>query len=63
MSESGEVLGYTDGTHEDLVEMASRYLPADKVAGYIEFAEADHGEQTRVTVTPQHWISSDLGAV
>ncbi len=43
--------------------MASRCLPADKVAGYVEFALSDHGGQTRVTMAPQHWTSSDLGSV
>ncbi|MGW4206316.1 pyridoxamine 5'-phosphate oxidase family protein [Streptomyces sp. NPDC004726] len=57
----GPVVDTAPGTHELLVEMASRYLPAEKVAGYIAFAEKEHGEQVVITMRPQRWISSDLG--
>ena len=60
---SGQVEGYSDGTREQLTEMAARYLPEDKVAGYVEFASADHGDQTKVVLSPEQWISSDLGSV
>ncbi len=60
---SGPVTDYVDGTKDDLVEMATRYLPAEKVAGYVEFATSDHGAQTKVVVRPQQWVASDLGSV
>lgn len=60
---SGSVTEQRPGTHDDLVEMASRYLPAEKVDGYVAVASAEHGSQTRLTITPEQWISSDLGGI
>lgn len=60
---SGTIASYADGTREQLTEMAARYLPADKIAGYVEFASADHGHQTAVTLEPEQWVSADLGNV
>lgn len=60
---SGPVAAVRAGSHDDLVEIASRYLPAEAVPGYIEMAEASHGAQSRVEITPQQWLSSDLGSV
>ncbi|MEE4023288.1 pyridoxamine 5'-phosphate oxidase family protein [Gordonia sp. PKS22-38] len=60
---SGEVVDYTEGTREHLTEMAARYLPADKVTGYVDFAMDDHGDQTKVVLRPQHWVSTDLGSI
>ncbi|NEE34101.1 pyridoxamine 5'-phosphate oxidase family protein, partial [Streptomyces sp. SID7982] len=37
--------------------------PAEKVAGYVEFAWENHGEQVVITLRPEHWVSSDLGQV
>lgn len=63
VSVSGPVAGVRPGSRDDLVEMASRYLPAEVVPGYIEVAEGSHGTQSRVEITPQQWLSSDLGSV
>jgi hypothetical protein len=60
---SGDIIDYSDGTRDQLTEMAARYLPADKVDGYVEFATVDHGDQTKVVFAPGQWISSDLGTV
>ncbi|MGC4932796.1 pyridoxamine 5'-phosphate oxidase family protein [Gordonia sp. DT30] len=60
---SGPVVATAPGTGDELAEMAARYLPADKVAGYVEFASGDHGAQSRVTVRPEQWLSADLGSV
>jgi hypothetical protein len=48
---------------EALQEMASRYLRAEKVAAYVEFASANHGAQVVIRMRPEHWFSSDLGAL
>ena len=45
-----------------LREMAARYLPAEKVDPYLEFAQS-HGEQVAVFMRPDHWLSADLGAI
>ncbi|MEC3954143.1 pyridoxamine 5'-phosphate oxidase family protein [Nocardia sp. CDC153] len=43
-------------------EMAERYLPADKVDGYLKFAES-LGEQVVVFMRPEQWLSADMGTV
>ncbi|MGE2737030.1 pyridoxamine 5'-phosphate oxidase family protein [Mycolicibacterium vaccae] len=59
----GPVLRIEPGTDDQLVEMTKRYLPPDKVEGYLEFARREHGESIAVFVDPAHWLSSDLGSV
>lgn len=54
-----QVLPMTDELHR---EMVSRYLPAEKVDGYLEFA-ATLGDQVAVFMRPEHWLSADLGKV
>ena len=51
------------GTDEQLVEMTKRYLPPEKVEAYLEFARSEHGESVTIFMTPQHWLSADLGAL
>ncbi|MFW0792769.1 pyridoxamine 5'-phosphate oxidase family protein [Gordonia sp. CPCC 205515] len=60
---SGDVVDYSDGTRADLTEMSARYLPADKVAGYVEMATREHGHQTKVVLDPKQWVSLDLGSL
>ncbi|MGE0219976.1 pyridoxamine 5'-phosphate oxidase family protein [Mycolicibacterium sp.] len=59
----GPVLRIEPGTDDQLVEMTKRYLPPEKVDGYLEFARREHGESVSVFVEPQHWLSADLGAL
>ena len=40
-----------------LREIATRYLPPEKVPAYIEFARADFGEQVAICLRPQRWLS------
>jgi hypothetical protein len=49
-------------THELLLEMTRRYLPADKVQSYIEFAKSELSDEVAVYLQPQRWLSADLGA-
>ncbi|MEG3627339.1 pyridoxamine 5'-phosphate oxidase family protein [Streptomyces poriticola] len=63
VSVEGPVVGTTPGTEAHLRELATRYLPAEKVDGYIEFAKANHGEETVVRMRPKRWVSSDLGSI
>ena len=51
------------GTDDQLVEMTKRYLAPEKADPYLEFARREHGESVAVFLKPQHWISSDLGAL
>ncbi|BBY75428.1 pyridoxamine 5'-phosphate oxidase [Mycolicibacterium parafortuitum] len=59
----GPVLRIEPGTDDQLVEMTKRYLPPEKVDGYLEFARREHGESVSVFVEPKHWLSSDLGSL
>ncbi|MER7176428.1 pyridoxamine 5'-phosphate oxidase family protein [Streptomyces mesophilus] len=62
VSVEGPAISIVPSTHEHLVEISARYLPAEKVEGYVEFAEKNHGEAVIITLRPEHWVSSDLGA-
>ncbi|WP_405679306.1 pyridoxamine 5'-phosphate oxidase family protein [Streptomyces sp. NBC_01511] len=61
VSVEGPVTERISATRDQLVELASRYLPADKVDGYVTMATGDHGEQVVIRMRPQRWVSSDLG--
>ncbi|GAA3967189.1 pyridoxamine 5'-phosphate oxidase family protein [Streptomyces marokkonensis] len=63
VSVEGPVVETATATEEHLREMATRYLPAEKVEGYVAFASADHGDQVVVRMRPERWVSSDLGSV
>ncbi|MFC7883158.1 pyridoxamine 5'-phosphate oxidase family protein [Streptomyces sp. NPDC057376] len=63
VSVEGPVVGTVTATDEDLREVSARYLPADKVDGYVAFASANHGDQVVVRMRPERWVSSDLGSV
>lgn len=62
VSVEGPVAERTPGTRDHLVELATRYLPAEKVDGYVAMAAHDHGEQVVFRMRPERWVSSDLGA-
>src|SRR5215475_3892071 len=61
VSVEGPVTRTVPGTDELLREIAARYLPPEKVPAYIEFADADFGEQVAIYLRPQRWLSADLG--
>ncbi|WP_031082170.1 pyridoxamine 5'-phosphate oxidase family protein [Streptomyces sp. NRRL WC-3549] len=63
VSVEGPAVATRPATREQLVEMASRYLPAEKVDAYVGLAWKEHGEQVVIHLRPEHWLSSDLGAV
>ncbi|CAL9490921.1 hypothetical protein SUDANB176_03245 [Streptomyces sp. enrichment culture] len=63
VSVEGPVLETVPATIEQLREISARYLPADKVEGYVDFAWKNHGEQVVVRMRPERWVSSDLGSV
>ncbi|MEU8850287.1 pyridoxamine 5'-phosphate oxidase family protein [Streptomyces sp. NPDC048564] len=60
-SVEGPVIDTTPATLEELQEVAARYLPAEKVDGYVDFAWKNHGEQIVIHMRPERWVSSDLG--
>jgi hypothetical protein len=63
VSVEGPVVDTRPGTLEDLREISARYLPAEKVDGYVEFASKNHGEQVILRMRPERWVTSDLGTV
>ncbi|KAA0022924.1 pyridoxamine 5'-phosphate oxidase family protein [Antrihabitans cavernicola] len=62
VSVSGTVDRIDEGTHEQLREMTSRYLPADKVDGYLEFAKNNLEDEVAIYLRPEHWLSADMGS-
>jgi hypothetical protein len=60
VSVEGPVVRTDPGTYEDVHAMTARYLPADRVKPYLEFAMAEHGEQVVYHVRPERWLSADL---
>ncbi|MGW7363301.1 pyridoxamine 5'-phosphate oxidase family protein [Streptomyces sp. NPDC054841] len=63
VSVEGPVTRTAPGTRELLREISARYLPAEKVDGYLEFAEKAHGEQVVIHMRPEKWLSAELGQV
>jgi hypothetical protein len=61
VSVEGPVTRMVPGTDELLREIAARYLPPDKVRAYIEFVEAELGEQVAIYLRPERWLTADLG--
>lgn len=59
----GAVDRIEEGTDEQLVEMTKRYLPPEAVEPYLEMARREHGPSVAVYLTPQHWLSADLGGL
>ncbi|KOU77653.1 pyridoxamine 5'-phosphate oxidase [Streptomyces sp. MMG1533] len=63
VSVEGPVVDTAPATIEQLREISARYLPADKVDGYVDTAWKEHGEQVVIRMRPERWVSSDLGTV
>ncbi|CAM5741842.1 hypothetical protein [Streptomyces afghaniensis 772] [Streptomyces afghaniensis] len=63
VSVEGPVVDTAPATLDQLREMSARYLPADKVDGYVDFSWKNHGEQLVLRMRPERWVSSDLGQV
>ncbi|MFH8497662.1 pyridoxamine 5'-phosphate oxidase family protein [Streptomyces coeruleorubidus] len=63
VSVEGPVVDTAPATVDQLRELSARYLPADKVDGYVDFAWKNHGEQRVLRMRPERWVSSDLGQV
>jgi Pyridoxamine 5'-phosphate oxidase len=62
VSVEGPVSRTVPGTDELLREITERYLPPDKVPAYLDFAQAELGEQIAIYLRPQRWLTADLGA-
>ncbi|MBF6328006.1 pyridoxamine 5'-phosphate oxidase family protein [Nocardia transvalensis] len=62
VSVEGPVTRITPATDEQHVHMVRRYLPEEKVATYLQFAES-LGPQVVVALRPERWLSADLGTL
>ncbi|MEU6336281.1 pyridoxamine 5'-phosphate oxidase family protein [Streptomyces cellulosae] len=63
VSVEGPVVDTSPATIEKLGEISARYLPPEKVEGYVDFAWKNRGEQVVVRMRPERWVSSDLGSI
>ncbi|MDV8077187.1 pyridoxamine 5'-phosphate oxidase family protein [Rhodococcus sp. IEGM 1370] len=63
VSVDGSVAREEPSTPELLRTMAARYLPPEKVDGYLEMADSEHEENVVFYLLPEHWLSADLGAI
>lgn len=58
----GAVASIEPGTDAHLEEITRRYLAGEAANRYLEFARRDLGEHVVTTMTPEHWLSADLGS-
>ena len=63
VSVEGPVAREEPSTPQLLRAMAARYLPPEKVDGYLEMANREHEENVVFYLRPEHWLSADLGAI
>src|SRR5690242_4479473 len=59
VSVEGPVTRMVPGTDALLREIAARYLPSDQVPAYIEFVEAELGEQVAIYLRPERWLTAE----
>ncbi|MEW2397993.1 pyridoxamine 5'-phosphate oxidase family protein [Streptomyces sp. NPDC046862] len=59
----GPVTETVPATFDQLREISSRYLPAERVDEYIDVSSRNNGEQVVIRMRPERWLSSDLGTV
>jgi|SRR5579875_2018048 len=63
VSVEGPVTRTVPGTEALLREMTERYLPPDKVEGYLKFAYEELGKHVAIYLRPERWLASDMGAM
>ena len=61
VSVEGPVTRTVPGSDELLQEIATRYLPPEKVQAHINVAKEDFGEMVAIYLRPPRWLSADLG--
>ncbi|MEU6374437.1 pyridoxamine 5'-phosphate oxidase family protein [Streptomyces sp. NPDC046909] len=63
VSVEGPVIDTRPATIDLLREISARYLPADKVDGYVDYAWKNHGESVIIHLRPERWVSSAIGSL
>ena len=61
VSVEGPVARIVPGTDELLREITARYLPPEQVQAYLDFAQAELGQQVAIYLRPERWLTADLG--
>jgi hypothetical protein len=61
VSIEGPVSRTVVGTEETTRQIASRYLPPERVAAYLDLVRNEFGEQIAIYLRPEHWLGADLG--
>ncbi len=61
VSVEGPVSRITADSRDQAVQMAARYLPADRVEDFVEYEQTQLGEHVTLYMQPEHWVSADLG--
>jgi hypothetical protein len=61
VSVEGPVTRTIPETDELVREITERYLPPEKVSGYLAMAKAEFGPQVVIYLRPERWLTSDLG--
>ncbi|POM23463.1 Pyridoxamine 5'-phosphate oxidase [Actinomadura rubteroloni] len=62
VSVEGPVTGTAPDTPERALEMASRYLPPEQAAAFVEYERTQLDEHVVITMRPERWLSADLGS-
>ncbi|WP_345893893.1 pyridoxamine 5'-phosphate oxidase family protein [Nocardioides sp. TF02-7] len=62
VSVEGPVSATRPATDDDLRTIAARYLSGEALERYVGFAASDLGAQVVITMRPEHWLSTDMGA-
>jgi hypothetical protein len=63
VSVEGPVTRREPGSRECSTGMAARYLPAEKVAEFVDYDQPHLGEHVAIYMRPEHWLSADMGPV
>ena len=58
----GPVSRIEPGTDEQMEEVARRYLSGESAENYLKFARENLGDHVVIRLTPEHWLSADMGA-
>lgn len=59
----GPVSRTEPGIDDQLIEIARRYMPPDRLDAYLDYARNELGESVVIHLRPQHWLSADLGGL
>jgi hypothetical protein len=62
VSVDGPVSRIEPGTDAQLEEVTRRYLSGESADQYLAFARENLGDHVAIYMTPEHWLSADMGS-